>query len=91
LSPEQIIDIGREAIWVTMLVGAPSMACALVLGVAIAILQALTQVQEATIAFVPKILGVALVLVVAMPWTLEVLRGFTLSLFGRIAEVPALP
>lgn len=91
MSPEQIIDIGREAIWVTMLVGAPSMACALVLGVAIAILQALTQVQEATIAFVPKILGVALVLVVAMPWTLEVLRGFTLSLFGRIAEVPALP
>jgi flagellar biosynthetic protein FliQ len=91
LSPDQILDIGREAIWVTMLVGAPSMACALVLGLGIAILQALTQVQEATVAFVPKLLGVALVLVVAMPWTLEVLRGFTLSLFGRIAEVPSLP
>ncbi|MEJ5230848.1 MAG: flagellar biosynthetic protein FliQ [Geminicoccaceae bacterium] len=91
MSPDQILDIGREAIWVTMLVGAPSMACALVLGLGIAILQALTQVQEATVAFVPKLLGVALALVVAMPWTLEVLRSFTLSLFGRIADVPSLP
>jgi flagellar biosynthetic protein FliQ len=91
LSPDQILDIGREAIWVTMLVGAPSMACALVLGLGIAILQALTQIQEATVAFVPKLLGVALALVVAMPWTLEVLRSFTLSLFGRIADVPSLP
>ncbi|BCX16962.1 MAG: flagellar export apparatus protein FliQ [Geminicoccaceae bacterium] len=91
MSPDQILDIGREAIWVTMLVGAPSMACALVLGLGIAILQALTQVQEATVAFVPKLLGVALALVVAMPWTLEVLRSFTVSLFGRIAAVPSIP
>jgi flagellar biosynthetic protein FliQ len=91
VSPDQILDIGREAIWVTMLVGAPSMACALVLGLGIAILQALTQVQEATVAFVPKLLGVALALVVAMPWTLEVLRSFTVGLFGRIAGVPSLP
>ncbi|MCL6606853.1 MAG: flagellar biosynthesis protein FliQ [Geminicoccaceae bacterium] len=91
MSPDQILDIGREAIWVTMLVGAPSMACALVLGLAIAILQALTQVQEATVAFVPKLLGVALALVLAMPWSLEVLRSFTVSLFGRIAGVPSLP
>lgn len=91
MSPDQILDIGREAIWVTMLVGAPSMACALVLGLGIAILQALTQVQEATVAFVPKLLGVALALVVAMPWTVEVLRSFTVNLFGRIADLPSLP
>ncbi len=91
MSPEQILDIGREAIWVTVQVGAPSMGCALVLGLAIAILQALTQIQEATVAFVPKLLGVALALVVAMPWTLEFLRSFTVELFGRIADVPSVP
>lgn len=91
MSPEQILDIGREAIWVTVLIGAPSMACALVLGLGIAILQALTQIQEATVAFVPKLLGVALALVVAMPWTLDVLRNFTVSLFARIAGVSSLP
>lgn len=91
MSPEQILDIGREAIWVTVQVGAPSLGCALVLGLTIAILQALTQIQEATVAFVPKLLGVALALVVAMPWTLEVLRRFTVDLFGRIADVPAVP
>jgi flagellar biosynthetic protein FliQ len=91
VTPEQILDIGREAIWVTVLIGAPSMGCALVLGLAVAILQALTQIQEATVAFVPKLLGVALALVVAMPWTLEVLRSFTSSLYGKIAELPSLP
>lgn len=91
MSPDQILDIGREAIWTTVLVGAPGLATALVLGLAIAIVQALTQIQEATVAFVPKLLGVAVALVVAMPWTLEVLRSFTVGLFGRIAAGPLLP
>ncbi|MCX8100465.1 MAG: flagellar biosynthetic protein FliQ [Geminicoccaceae bacterium] len=85
MSAEQILAIGREAIWVMILIGAPGLVAALLVGLSIAVLQALTQVQEATVAFVPKILGVALTLVVTMPWTLEVLRGFTHGLFGRIA------
>ncbi len=91
MSTEQILDIGRETIWVAAQIGAPSLASALVLGLVIAILQALTQIQEATVAFVPKLLGVVLALVVAMPWTLEVLRSFTIDLFGRIAQVPSVP
>ncbi len=91
MSPEQILDMGREAIWVMVLIGAPGMASALVIGLSVAILQALTQIQEATVAFVPKILGVAIALVVAMPWSLEILRGFTTGLFGRIAGSSILP
>lgn len=91
MSPEQILDIGREAIWLAVLVGAPGMAAALVIGLAVAILQALTQVQEATVAFVPKILGVAAVLVAAMPWTLGLLQSFTVELFGRIGGAGAIP
>lgn len=91
MSPEQILDIGREAVWITILVGAPGMAAALVIGLTVAILQALTQVQEATVAFVPKLLGVALALVVAMPWTLALLQSFTVGLFGRIAGLGAAP
>lgn len=73
MSPEQILDIGREAIWTMVVVGAPGMLAALLVGLSIAVLQALTQVQEAAVAFVPKILGVAATLVIAMPWTLGVL------------------
>lgn len=91
MSPEQILDMGREAIWVTVLIGAPGMASALVIGLGVAILQALTQIQEATVAFVPKVLGVAIALVVAMPWSLEILRGFTTGLFGRIAGLSTVP
>lgn len=91
MSPGDILNVGREAIWITILISAPGMAAALVIGLTVAILQALTQVQETTIAFVPKILGVALVLVVAMPWTLAVLQSFTIELFGRIGGAGAAP
>lgn len=87
MSPEQILDIGREAIWTMVVVGAPGMLAALLVGLSIAVLQALTQVQEAAVAFVPKILGVAATLVIAMPWTLGVLTRFTAELFARIANI----
>ncbi len=91
MTPEQILDIGREAIWMTALLGAPGLVSALVIGLGVAVLQALTQIQEATVSFVPKLVGVALALVLAMPWTLETLRSFTTSLFGRIGQMPVIP
>lgn len=91
MNPEQILDIGREAIWVMVVVGAPGMLAALLVGLTIAVLQALTQIQEAAVAFVPKILGVAAALVVAMPWTLGVLQRFTTELFARIAATGGAP
>jgi len=85
MTPEQVLDIAREAIFVLIKIGAPVMLVALVVGVAIALLQALTQMQEMTLSFVPKILAIFLTVVLALPFMIATLVGFGEELFRRIA------
>jgi len=85
MTPEQVLDIAREAIFVLIKIGAPVMLVALVVGVAIALLQALTQMQEMTLSFVPKILAIFLTVVLALPFMIATLVGFGEELFQRIA------
>jgi flagellar biosynthetic protein FliQ len=87
MSPQMVIDIAREAIWVMIKIGAPTMLVALVVGLAISLLQALTQIQEATLSFVPKMLAIAVAFVVTTPFTIRVLVAFATSLFQRIATL----
>lgn len=89
MTPEQVIDIGRDAVWLMIRLGAPSMLTALVVGIVVSLFQALTQIQETTLSFLPKLAAMLLVLVVTMPLTLSLLTDFTLSLYGRIAAVDA--
>ena len=72
----EVLDIGREAIRVMLLVAAPMMAVALIVGLVIALLQALTQVQEMTLVFVPKIVAIFLTLLISLPFMSQVLAGF---------------
>lgn len=83
----EVLDIAREAVLVSIKVGAPLMLTALVVGFAISLLQALTQVQESTLAFVPKLAIMCLVLVLALPFMLGSLSTFTQQLAGRIASI----
>ena len=85
VTPEQVIDVAREAIFVLIRLGAPIMVVALTVGVLIALLQALTQMQEMTLSFVPKILAIFLTLVLALPFMIETLVGFGEDMFRRIA------
>jgi len=85
LEETAIQDIAREAIWVMILVGAPVMLVALVVGLVISLLQALTQIQEMTLTFVPKALAMFLALLVATPFMLATLSDFTLEVFAKIA------
>jgi flagellar biosynthetic protein FliQ len=85
VSPEQVLDVAREAIFVLIKIGAPVMLVALVVGVLIALLQALTQMQEMTLSFVPKILAIFLTVVLALPFMIATLVGFGEALFQRIA------
>lgn len=87
MTPQMVIDIAREAIWVMIKIGAPTMLVALVVGLAISLLQALTQIQEATLSFVPKMLAIAVAFVVTTPFTIRVLAAFATSLFQRIATL----
>ncbi|MDP1627120.1 flagellar biosynthesis protein FliQ [Parvibaculum sp.] len=72
----EILDLGRQAIYVQLQVSAPMMAVALGVGLAIALLQALTQVQEMTLVFVPKIVAIFLTLLISLPFMSQALAGF---------------
>jgi len=80
-----LLDIAREAFWVTLLVAGPAMIAGLVVGLIIAVLQALTQVQELTLVFVPRIVVMFAVIAIALPFMGAALGGFSLRLFALIA------
>jgi flagellar biosynthetic protein FliQ len=80
-----VLEIARESMIVTLKLGAPILVASLVVGLVISLFQALTQIQEATIAFVPKVLVIFLVFLLAMPFMLATLTTFTQQLAGRIA------
>lgn len=85
MTAESVIDIAREALLVMIKLGAPAMLMALSVGLAISLLQALTQMQEMTLSFVPKILAIFLTILVALPFMITTLTGFSEDLFRRIA------
>ena len=85
MSAEATLDVAREAILVLIKIGAPVMLTALAVGLVIALLQALTQLQEMTLAFVPKILAIFLVVVLTLPFMLATLATVTEDLYSRIA------
>jgi flagellar biosynthesis protein FliQ len=85
MNASDVFGIGNQAIMVALEIGAPVMLLALGVGLVISILQALTQIQEMTLTFVPKILVIFVSLLVLMPFMLSTLVDFTQSLFTRIA------
>mgnify|MGYP006272341595 FL=1 len=78
------LDLARQAVFVCLQVGAPTLLVALGIGLVISFLQAITQIQEPTLTFVPKIVGIFATMVVAMPFMLATLVGFTEALFAQI-------
>ena len=84
-----VIEIAVQAMLVTGKVAAPILITSLTIGFAVSLLQSVTQIQEFTLTFVPKLLGVALVLVVAGNWMLIELQTFTKSLFEMVPELIA--
>ncbi len=84
MTPEAVMEVAREAMYITMLLAAPLLLSALAVGLIVGIFQAATQIQEMTLSFIPKLLAMALALVVAGPWMLDVISTFTLRLFGDI-------
>lgn len=84
MNANDILDIAREAIIVTLKLGAPCMLLALAVGLAVAFLQALTQMQEMTLTFVPKIIVMLIALLFLLPFMLTTLMNFTDSLMSRV-------
>jgi flagellar biosynthetic protein FliQ len=84
MSPETIMSIARHALEVTLLLSMPLLLSALIIGLVVGIFQAATQINESTLSFIPKLVGVALALMVAGPWMLQVITGYTKELFTSI-------
>lgn len=81
----EIMDVARDAIWTLILVSSPLMLVGLIVGVVISLFQALTQIQEMTLVFVPKIMAIFIAMLVALPFMADVLQGHMTRLAGRIA------
>lgn len=84
MTSQYVIALGKEAIMLTLMVSAPMLILGLVVGLAIAIFQAVTQIHEMTLTFVPKIVAVGLALLICFPWIINMLVGFTTRLFTSI-------
>ncbi len=82
-----ILDYARHGIWVLLLVAGPMLVTAMVVGLAVSLVQALTQVQESTLTFVPKLVAMLFVMMLAMPFMLQTLQDYGTKLFDRIASI----
>ena len=87
--PETAIDIGREAILLTLIIGAPVLVVGMIVGLLIGLLQALTQVQDQTLAFVPKIVLMLTVLSFCLPWIVDRLMAYCTDLITNVPSVIA--
>jgi len=82
-----VMDIGRQALLIVLLVAGPMLAVGLFLGLAVGIFQATTQINEATLTFIPKFVGIAFTLMLLMPWMMLKLVEFTHGLFELIGQI----
>jgi flagellar biosynthetic protein FliQ len=80
------LDFARESIYLLISLAAPTMLTALVVGVVIGLLQAMTQIQEATLVFVPKILAIFIVLLIALPFAGEAMATYMTDIAARISQ-----
>jgi flagellar biosynthetic protein FliQ len=84
MTPEAVMTIGQRALEITMLLAAPMLLSALVIGLLVGVFQAATQINEMTLSFIPKVLGMAATLVIAGPWMLNLIISYTRELFESI-------
>ena len=87
MSPESVVALGQQALWVMFLVSLPLLGVALVVGLLVSLLKAATQLNEMTLSFVPKVLAIGLTAVLAGPWMLHVMMDFTTRLLLSIPHM----
>jgi flagellar biosynthetic protein FliQ len=87
MNPQSVITLGQQGIEVMLMVGAPLLLAALVTGLLVSIFQAATQINEATLSFLPKLMAVLAALVIAGPWMIQLLVDYIQRLFSSIPTV----
>lgn len=84
MTPESVMTLGQQAIEMTLMLSAPLLLSALVIGLVVSIFQAATQINEQTLSFIPKLVGIFMVLIFAGPWMVTMMVDFIRRLFGNI-------
>lgn len=87
MSPEQVMSIGSEAMQTTLMVAAPVLATALIIGLVVSIFQAATQINEQTLSFIPKLVGVMAMMLLAGHWMLMTLVDYMHRVFSMIPQL----
>jgi flagellar biosynthetic protein FliQ len=87
MSHTLVVDLARNAIMLALLIAGPMLLVALLVGLTVSVLQAVTQIQEQTLAFVPKLVGVAVVFLLALPWMIQLLVKYTTELFRSLPSL----
>ncbi len=86
MDPSDAIELGREALLTTLMIGAPVLVSGMTVGLLIGLFQALTQIQEQTVAFVPKIVAMILALSISLPWLMTRMLQYSTELIERIPD-----
>ncbi|HHT62343.1 MAG: flagellar biosynthesis protein FliQ [Bacillota bacterium] len=84
MTESDVLYLAKEAIGTGLLVGGPILGVSLLVGLIISVFQAMTQIQEQTLTFIPKIFAIALVLILLGPWLLEIMTNYTINLFTEL-------
>lgn len=87
MTPATVMEIGRQAIEVTLIISTPTLLAALVVGLIISIFQAATQINESTLQFIPKLVAMFVVIMLFGPWMLQYLVDYIQRLFGSIPQL----
>jgi len=87
VTPEGVMTVGQEAIKTILLVAGPMLGLSLVVGLMVSAFQAMTQINEMTLTFLPKIITMFIVLLVMFPWMLQILVGFMTGVWGQIPQM----
>mgnify|MGYP003383270775 FL=1 len=84
MTPESVMGVGTHALEITLMLAAPMLLVALVVGLLVGIFQAATQINEMTLSFIPKLIAMAATMAIAGPWMLKLIVGYTRELFESI-------
>lgn len=87
MSHSLVVDLARNAIMLALLIAGPMLVVALLVGLTVSVLQAVTQIQEQTLAFVPKLVAVSVVFLLALPWVIQLLVKYTAELFRSLPSL----
>ena len=84
MTPESVMSMGRHAMEVTLMVAAPMLLVALIIGLIVSIFQAATQINEQTLSFIPKLVGIFAAMIIAGPWMLSIMLDYMRQMFTSI-------